>query len=111
MTNNQATETKEKRKEAQQLLAEAILTNSDYKTQLEQRLKTLAKSAGKPVLVCGYDENGCWIKLLAHLESDPEAAKFWVRLVKNLWTFRGKLKAGRLSNSKNDQALRGNSAP
>ena len=100
--------TDSKREEATQLLAEAILTNQEYKLQLQQRNKTLTKGSDKPVLVCGYDEKGNWRRFLAHLESDAEAAKCWVRLAKNLWTFRGKLKAGTLIQIQNSEALRSN---
>ena len=74
--------------------------NQKRRFQLHQRIQTLTKGEEKPVLVCGYDERGNWRKFLAHLESDAEGAKYWVRLVKSLWAFRGKLKAGTLMKSR-----------
>ena len=89
-----------KKKEAMQTLSEAIWTNAEYTKHLQQRLRTLNKGAGKPSYICGYDENGEWKKFLSHIVSDAEAAKFWTRLVKSLWTFRGRLKSGTLRKAR-----------
>ena len=77
-----AQEIAEKKKESMHILADAIWSNTEYKAQLEQRFKTLNKGSGRPTFICGYDEHGAWIKSLAHIVSDTEAAKFWTRLVK-----------------------------
>ena len=90
----------EERKEAIEIMAQAILTNAEYTKHLEQRLRTLNKGSGKPAYICGYDEYGCRRKCLAHLVSDTEAAKVWTRLTKSLWTFRGRLKAGTLTRAR-----------